>query len=78
VASQASAVSSVWIAFWFLTRAMGITCCQDSGTELAKTLIKASTAKKFTPAQYRDAYTEKMTHLIEAKVAGQEIVAPVG
>jgi DNA end-binding protein Ku len=44
--------------------------------ELARTLIEASTAKEFTPAQYRDAYTEKLTHLIEAKVAGQEIVAP--
>jgi len=32
--------------------------------------------EEFTPAQYRDAYTEKLTHLIEAKVAGQEIVAP--
>jgi DNA end-binding protein Ku len=44
--------------------------------ELARLLIEASTAKEFTPAQYRDAYTEKLTQLIEAKVAGQEIVAP--
>jgi DNA end-binding protein Ku len=44
--------------------------------ELARTLVEASTAKEFTPAQYKDVYTEKLTRLIEAKVAGQEIVAP--
>jgi DNA end-binding protein Ku len=44
--------------------------------KLAKTLIEASTPKKLDYSKYRDVYTEKLTKLIEAKVAGQEIVAP--
>jgi DNA end-binding protein Ku len=44
--------------------------------KLAKTLIDASTAKKFDFAKYKDVYTEKLTRLIEAKVAGEEIVTP--
>lgn len=44
--------------------------------KLAKTLIEASTAKKLDFSKYKDVYTEKLTQLIEAKVAGQEIVAP--
>jgi DNA end-binding protein Ku len=44
--------------------------------KLAKTLIEASTPKKLDYGKYRDVYTEKLTKLIEAKVAGQEIVAP--
>jgi DNA end-binding protein Ku len=44
--------------------------------ELARTLIEAFRAKEFTPAQYKDVYIEKLTKLIEAKVAGREIVAP--
>jgi DNA end-binding protein Ku len=44
--------------------------------ELAKTLIEASTAKQPALGQYRDVYTQKLTRLIEAKVAGEEIVAP--
>jgi DNA end-binding protein Ku len=44
--------------------------------KLAKTLIEASTAEKFDIAKYKDDYTEKLTQLIEAKVAGKEIVAP--
>lgn len=44
--------------------------------KLAKTLIDASTVSKLDYAKYRDVYTEKLTKLIEAKVAGQEIVAP--
>jgi DNA end-binding protein Ku len=44
--------------------------------KLAKTLIDASTAKKFDFARFKDTYTEKLTRLIEAKVAGEEIVAP--
>jgi DNA end-binding protein Ku len=43
---------------------------------LIKTLIEASTPKKFDFSRYKDVYTEKLTKLIEAKVAGQEIVAP--
>lgn len=44
--------------------------------KLAKTLIAVSTPKKFDFATYKDMYTEKLTKLIEAKVAGEEIVAP--
>jgi len=44
--------------------------------KLAKMLIDASTPKKFDFAKYQDTYTTKLTQLIEAKVAGQEIVAP--
>jgi DNA end-binding protein Ku len=42
---------------------------------LAKTLIRSSTPKKFNLAKYQDVYTQKLTKLIEAKVAGQEVVA---
>jgi DNA end-binding protein Ku len=44
--------------------------------EMTKTLIDASTAKNFDFSKYRDVYTDKLTKLIEAKVAGAEIVAP--
>lgn len=44
--------------------------------QLTNQLIGALTAKKFDLARYHDVYTEKLTQLIEAKVAGQEIVAP--
>lgn len=44
--------------------------------KLVKTLIDASTEKKLDFGKYKDVYTEKLTKLIEAKVAGQEIVAP--
>jgi DNA end-binding protein Ku len=44
--------------------------------DLTRTLVKATTAKKFDFATYRDVYTEKLTRLVESKVAGQEIVAP--
>ena len=43
--------------------------------KLVKTLIDAQTSKKFDFSKYKDAYTEKLTQLIEAKVAGKEIVA---
>jgi len=43
--------------------------------KLAKTLIGVSTAKTFDFAAYKDVYTEKLTKLIEAKIAGEEIVA---
>ena len=33
------------------------------------------TPKKFDLAKYQDRYTQKLTQLIEAKVAGKEIVA---
>ena len=44
--------------------------------QLAKTLIKASSTNKFDLGKYKDDYTEKLTKLIEAKVAGQELVTP--
>lgn len=44
--------------------------------KLVKTLIEASTAKKFDVGAYKDEYTTKLTQLIEAKIAGKEIVAP--
>jgi DNA end-binding protein Ku len=44
--------------------------------KMAKTLIDAATAKKFDFSKYKDTYTEKLTKLIEAKVAGEEIVSP--
>jgi DNA end-binding protein Ku len=44
--------------------------------QLAKTLIEAAAAKKFDLAAYKDVYTERLTQLIEAKVAGKEVVAP--
>ena len=43
---------------------------------LIKTLIKAQTSAKLDYAKYKDVYTEKLTALIEAKIAGKEIVAP--
>lgn len=43
--------------------------------DLANKLIAAATAKKFDFSVYKDVYTERLTKLIEAKVAGQEIVA---
>jgi DNA end-binding protein Ku len=43
--------------------------------QLTKSLIDASTAKQFDFSKYKDVYTEKLTKLIEAKVAGEEVVA---
>lgn len=43
--------------------------------DLPKTLIRATTAEDFDFAAYKDVYTEKLTKVIEAKVAGEEIVA---
>src|SRR5262245_54912609 len=44
--------------------------------KLIKTLIDASTDKKFDMSRYKDTYTDKLTALIEAKIQGKEIVAP--
>jgi DNA end-binding protein Ku len=44
--------------------------------ELTKALIKASGTNKLDLSKYKDEYTEKLTALIEAKVAGQELVTP--
>jgi DNA end-binding protein Ku len=47
-----------------------------SGEELklAKTLIDATTEEELYLDQYRDLYNERLTKLIEIKVAGQEVV----
>jgi DNA end-binding protein Ku len=44
--------------------------------ELTEQLIGAMTTDDFDLAQFQDVYTQKLTQLIEAKVAGKEIVAP--
>ena len=43
--------------------------------QLLRTLMAACTPEQFDLAKYQDRYTQKLTQLIEAKVAGQEIVA---
>jgi DNA end-binding protein Ku len=43
---------------------------------LAETLIKASASDKFDLTKHHDVYTERLTQLINAKVKGEEIVAP--
>lgn len=48
---------------------------QPEELKLAKDLIARTTSKKFDIAKYKDDYTEKLSQLIEAKVAGKEIVA---
>ena len=42
--------------------------------KLMETLIQSSTVEKLDYAQYKDVYTERLTKLIEAKVAGEELV----
>lgn len=44
--------------------------------QLIKALIKASSKTKLDVSNFKDHYAEKLTQLIEAKVAGKEIVAP--
>ena len=43
--------------------------------DLTKTLIKASTLEDFDYSTYRDTYVDKLTQVIESKVAGEELVA---
>ena len=43
--------------------------------QLLRALMAACTPEKFDLAKYQDRYTQKLTQLIEAKVAGKEIVA---
>jgi DNA end-binding protein Ku len=44
--------------------------------QLVKTLIKSRSKPKLDMSPYKDEYTAKLTKLIEAKVAGEELVAP--
>jgi DNA end-binding protein Ku len=46
----------------------------DAELKLAKTLIDATTEEELNLDQYRDLYNERLTRLIEMKVAGEEIV----
>src|SRR5437879_1690245 len=44
--------------------------------QLARTLIQASATEEADLGKYQDLYTEKLAKLIEAKVAGKELVSP--
>jgi non-homologous end joining protein Ku len=44
--------------------------------EAARTLIRSTGSQKLDYAQYRDRYADRMKELIEAKIAGKEVVAP--
>jgi DNA end-binding protein Ku len=44
--------------------------------QLAKTLIASAAVDEFDMSRYKDKYVENLSKLIEAKVAGQELVAP--
>ena len=52
------------------------TAVSDAELKLAKTLIEQTSVEDPDLAGYKDHYTEKVTELIEAKVAGRKIVAP--
>jgi DNA end-binding protein Ku len=43
---------------------------------LTKNLLEALTSDRFDIGDFRDRYVEKLTELIEAKVAGKELVSP--
>src|SRR5205823_736807 len=43
---------------------------------LAKTLTEALAMEEFDLGAYKDHYSEKLKELIEAKIAGKQIVAP--
>ncbi|HEV3259132.1 MAG TPA: Ku protein [Gemmataceae bacterium] len=43
---------------------------------LAQTLVAAASVAAWDYGRYQDAYTAKLTQLIEAKVAGKQLVAP--
>jgi DNA end-binding protein Ku len=47
----------------------------DKEMEIARTLVAQLTPEKFDLSEYKDRYEERLQKLIEAKVAGQEIVA---
>jgi DNA end-binding protein Ku len=52
------------------------TKAEPEEVEMARKLIEAAMAKKFDLAAYPDMYIKPLTELVEAKVAGKEIVAP--
>ena len=47
----------------------------DDEVDLTEKLVEATTLEEFDLSKYKNGYTEKLTELIEAKVAGKEIVA---
>lgn len=51
------------------------TLVKDKELDMATMLVQAL-ASKFEPAKYKDSYRENLKAMIEAKIAGQEIVAP--
>lgn len=44
--------------------------------KMARQLVESLTVEEFEPAKYHDTYREQVLALIEAKAAGEEIVAP--
>ena len=52
-----------------------MTGVQTCALPISRTLVNASTAD-FNLEKYPDLYTRKLEQLIEAKVAGQELVTP--
>lgn len=48
---------------------------KEKELEMASMLVQAL-AGKFDPSRYKDSYRENLKAMIEAKIAGQEIVAP--
>lgn len=46
----------------------------DTEYELARTLVEQTTVAEFDLSSYKDEYTDKLTQLIEKKVAGEEII----
>jgi DNA end-binding protein Ku len=52
------------------------TDCLPKELELLRSLMAACTPRAFDYARYQDGYARKLTQLIEAKIAGKNIVAP--
>jgi DNA end-binding protein Ku len=48
----------------------------DKEVEMARTLMRAESVEKLDYSQFRDPHRDKLLALIQAKVAGHEIVAP--
>lgn len=47
----------------------------EEEVRLATMLVEASSTEELDLSQYKDTYTERLTELIEAKIAGKQIVA---
>ena len=44
--------------------------------KLAQQLIESTTSEEFDFSQYEDQYTDRLKELIDAKIAGQEVITP--